>query len=667
MVVVMAAAMAATPGAQAAPAPGRGAEATVRTFLAAVKTHHARRACALIAASSADERSFCRAMVGGKEIATLRARIEPGAVIRGDHARVVVDSVVRYTGVAEASRQRILLRRGAGGWKIVEGGVPGGDPWNDDPVVDPGPTQTTAALRRLADDELLMLSGNGPMACGLLAPGAPLGGARGACSSGQFSDAVGAAALAVRAQRVTIHRTGDRARLDVTALVRRAVSTTAPPRFRIRSARWTDTLHARRVGGRWRLVKLSRKAYDVLGVPAPADADSAAPTATWPLPDLPSLSERPVPAGCRTPPTLWAARCPRVWGLAGGGTTFAWTDGLSDGVVRTTTRAVVAGVPTGPVVAVATEPLVDEHAWLVQDVAPLADGALVIQEDAADRAVRAIPVGLDGQPRGAAQALAPGVGDDRRGGDPTVVPGPVGAPAATVLLHPTTLATLGPDARPAAPARELPELDDGFLEGNGLDGGGLVVRRPDGTLLAIGLGMTTGSGGDVDVRAIGPDGRPADAAVTQAGDPLGLDALRAAVATDGHVLVAWLERDPRGRALLRAWVVDPDAPLGSAPVTVAALGIADALPGTLAVAVAALPAGGWGIAWPDAETKPGRYGLSAVRLDPAGRPVSPPRRVTTALEVRSGLGAQYAIAGDSVAWVEQPPVGLQQVRAAPLP
>ena len=643
----------------------RGPAATVRSFIGAAKAHDGKRACALVDVRTSAARAHCRRTIQSGLVPLPRAQVEPGGLTQGRRARVTVAFEGLYTGnLPVATRNRVLLRRTGGRWLITDGGLPNHGPWREQaaPGPDPAPRDDATALRRLADDELLMLSGNAAMACALLAPGAPLGEADGPCGSAFVGQAIDAAAIAARARRVTIHRSGDRARLEITATVQRAVATKAKPRFRLRERRWTDTLFAVRADGRWRLAKLSRKAYDVLGVPAPGDVDLPAATATWPFADAPSLSGRPVPVACQRPPVLQGATCPELWALGAGGGIVAWTEGYT----RTQTRAVTAGQGAGPVATAWSAALSDRAAWLVRDVAPVADGALVIEENDVDHAVQAVPVGPDGQPRGAAQALAPGVAESARGGSPMVVRGPAGAAVARVLLAPATLVTLGADARPVAPARALPQLDDGFLEGGGLDGGGLVVARPDGSLLGLDLGVSTSDG--VDARAVGSDGRPEGVSVTQPPLPgLGVTAAPvAAVGADGRVLVAWMEDAASGRGVVRAWALDIDAPLASAPATVATLADAAALEQTLDVS--ALSGGGWGIAWADARTGPGAEGLFAARLDPAARPVAPPRRVTTRMQAPgAGRYAMYGLAGDTVAWVEQPGIGLQQVHAAPLP
>ena len=93
--------------------------------------------------------------------------------------------------------------------------------------------------------------------------------------------------------------------------------------------------------GRWACsAKPSRRAYLLLGV-TPAETTPPPPTAaaTWPFTDVPSLSERPVPADCRRPPSAWGHRTPRslVAGFAAGG-------GLVDVVVA----GRGAGAASGP-------------------------------------------------------------------------------------------------------------------------------------------------------------------------------------------------------------------------------------------------------------------------------------------------------------------------------
>jgi hypothetical protein len=655
------------PVAADAATPSRGPVETVSTYVAALRAGETGRACTLLAPDRRPKVAECRAGLSEKldEASIVRARVEPGTLTRGVRARVVVDIVQREPGQDPwAARARVLLRLTGGRWRIVEtGALPGIVPTlGRRSPSDVWPSGTGAALRRLADDELLAVSGNELMLCDLLATGAPLGTSDGGCFIAERFGVVDGIHYDARAERVTIHRTGpDRARLKVALTIREAVRTKANPGWAVRAHRTTDTLHAVRSSGRWRLAKLSRRAYLMLGVRPPDDVDAPSSTATWPSVDVPSLSERPVPTECRRPPRAWAIRCQRVAGFAAGGGLVTWSWLGSAPVLA---RTVAAGQATGAVVDASPAPVTEgRHFWVPEGVAPLADGALVLVRDLIGGAtLRAVPVGPDGLPRGAAQVV--GQVDDEHDVAPRVVPGPPGATTATVLLDSEHMVRLAADGRRIGTA----------ATGIGQNGIARFLARPDGTLLELG-----GSGPALEIRARGADGALSGALAKQA--PLqpgyGIAAVAGAQAVDGRVLVVWIETvdgdlDNYGRGVVRAWLLDPSAPAATAPVTVAAIphaGASDALSqsNSEALVADALSNGGWGIAW-RWQPKAGGDELWVSRLDAAGIPAAAARRVTQRLADTALGRAGFGLAGNTVAFVEWPEIaGLQQVRAAPLP
>ncbi|MET0604066.1 MAG: hypothetical protein ABW167_18935 [Baekduia sp.] len=650
----------AMPAAADAATPSRGPVETVSAYVAALRAGETGRACALLAPDRRPKTAECRAGLKDLDSASIvRARIEPGALTRGARARVIVDLVQKERGRDPwTARARFLLRHEGGRWWIVEtGSLPGISPtFVRRSPSDVGPSGTGAALRRLADDELLAVSGNELMLCDLLAPGAPLGTRDGGCFIAERFGAVDNLRYATRADRVTIHRTGpDRARLEVTLTVREAVRTKTKPGWAVRAHHTTDTLYAVRTSGRWRLAKLSRRAYLLLGVRPPDDVDAPGATATWPFADVPSISERPVPAECRRPPRVWAVRCQPVAGFAAGGGLVAWS---WLGSAPALARPVAAGQAAGAVVDVSPSPVTaGRRLWVPEGVAPLPDGALVLERDlTGDGTLRAVPVGPDGRPRGAAQVV--GQLDDQQDVAPRVIPGPPGSSTATVLLDWEHMVRLDADGRRVGTA----------AMGIGQDSIARLLARADGTLLEL----TDGQG--LEVRARGADGAPSGTVAQQA--PLrpgyGIAALAGAQAVDGRVLVVWIETDDRGRGVVRAWAFDPSAPTATAPMTVVAIpqvGATDALVQSNGetLAAVALPGGGWGVAWRWLP-KTGGTELWASRLDAVGAPAVAARRVTQRLTDTALGRAGFGLAGDTVAFIEWPEIaGLPQVRAAPLP
>jgi hypothetical protein len=648
------------PATARAATPPRGPEAVARAYVAALGRHDAKGACALVDPRLWRSRGACRTSLE-TSVEILRARIEPGALARGTRARVVVGLVVGEDAAAHGvgprvSRTRLLLRRTGGRWRVAAAGDPialGG--WRPgSPAPDPTPAGGTAALRRLADDELLALSGNAMLLCDLLAHGAPLAAGDGGCVRAGLGG-LDAAGLAVRLAGFAAHVTAPgRARLDVTAVATRAVRSARRPGYALRSRRWPDTLFAVRSGGRWRLAKPSRSFYRALGLPAPADVGSPSATAVWPDagPSIPSLSERTAPPGCRTPPALWALSCFHFDGLAAGAGLVAWSAGYA-----ASARPVATGAAAGPTTTVAALGARDRRLWSVTGIAPAGDGALVIETGFGDLATRAVPVGRDGWPRGPVQPVDDGVTDgsftNDVGAGAAVVPMPAGAATATVVTTTRRIVRLGADGRPAGPGGVLP---------NGLDlAGGLLVARADGTLLWFGAGD---GGGGIAVTALDATGSPTGAPVTRPSDgtPIGTS-FAAAQDAAGRVLVGWIEERAGGQEALREWVYDPAAPGSTAPATRAAWprpGSGSDLPDD--VDVSALPDGSWGLAWSAGA------GLWAGRLQPSGTWRADPRRVAlpflaTLLEARG-----FGLASDTVAWIAPPAVaGLSQVRSAPLP
>jgi hypothetical protein len=649
----------------------RGAQGTVRAYAAAVAARDGGRICALLDAHAFSTARSCRSSVrlDLRVDRPARVRVE-GVLARGARARAVVDLVTIASGGrgAQVSRARMLLRRVHGRWRVVDSGaLPGISPYAGARAGDdPQPAAPARALRRLADDELLALSGNGAMLCGLLAPGAPLGGPRGACRSAAYAfEAPGGRAL--RLARYAEHRLGaGRARLDVTIAAQRAVATRRRPGFVLRTALRRDTLYAVRAGGRWRLVKPSRAFYLAAGQPPPSDVASPAPTATWPADDpaLPSLTETPAAPACRVPPALWGGHaCGRVDALAGapgpGGGRVAWSLGFS-----TRTRAVTAGGAAAPAVAADPPPAGGED-WHVVDhgLVAVAGGTLLVEEDEARRAVRVLALDDAGRARGPARVLDPGVENPDDGDDPVVAAGPPDAATAVVVLGSSKAVRVGPDGGPAGPAVAL---------GDAAAYDAAVAVLPDGALAAI----DTSQDG-ARVRRLGPDGRPAGAVVVQppqAGATVVSRGPAVAVAPDGRVLVVWRERRGAGHVDLRGWVYDPAAPAAAAPLTIAQVAYrpdprddeySDVHPQE--IEVGPLPGGGWGVAYGD----PGpsaAVGLWAVRLAAAGAPAAPARPVADRLFGAGYSGSAFALAGDTLAWAAPPRVaGVLQVRSAALP
>lgn len=633
----------------------RGPEATVRTYLGALQRHDARAACKLLldveqAGGGRVCRSYARLVL---ERLTLRhIRIAP-VLQSGAQARTVVEVVALRGPEIAFRRARVVLRHEGGRWRIAGAGtLPGPYATSD---ADPGRGTTP---QRLAEDVLLGLSGNGGF-CASLAPGAPLGGSRtGACRIAGADRS----ADALRLTRSVVHRTGaTRVRLDVEVAATRATRTARRPGYVLRTHSWSDTLHAIRVGGRWRLVKPSRSFYRAVGVLPPADVDAPDPTATWPVPvQRPSLSERPVPARCAVPSRLWPAGCTDLDGLAaaprpGGGALVGWSAGSA-----TTARPALGGLADGS--AATVDEGRDGDAWtLVGDgLLSLSGGLLAIEQDQETFAVRAIPLEADGRPRGPAQTVDPGVGNPDDGEPLAVLPAPPGAAQATLLLDGLMLVRLGPDGRRIVPDVRLAEPDD--------YDGTTMVTLSDGSLLHV----DAPGDGAVAVGHLTQDGRPVGAEVHQ---PLALaevEARTAAVAADGRVLVVWTERSRRrDRVLVRAWLYDPHAPLDDVPVTlsdqrVRAEGDEDEVFEPAGLSARALPDGGWGVAFFDRRHRVSDAApILVVRLDGAARPRSAPQPVGMAAERYS---SSVALAGDTVAWVEpSPAVGLPQVQAAPLP
>ena len=650
----------------------RGPEATVKAYVAAYEQRHGAAACALLDPSLKAEGACGKRLASEARFTTIaRARVG-AAFTRGARARVVVDLVYAKTLETQrpsAARDRVLLRRAGGRWRIVATStLPGGRYAPGDPP-DPAPTARAAALRRLADDELLAVSGTGSLLCGLLAPGAPLSGPLGGCRRLNFASSSLPGGLSARIERYAAHVTGaGRARLELTVAATRAVRSSRPPGYTLRTRRWTDTVFAVRSGGRWRLVKPSRSVYLGFLVPEPADVATPAATATWPAAAVPrpSASERPTPAACATPPAVWGLVCDTFDGAAfaarpGGGGLLAWTAGFS-----TFVRPVAGGTATAPISRLADLPAVSSHddpLWVVQGLAPVADGALVLEGDVGTGAAVAVPVDADGRPRGAPQTLSRGSGDPEDTTAPVAVAAPPGAPA-TVLVDDAVVLRLGADGRPVAPEVTL---RTGAADAS-------LVATADGGLLQVGGVSDRG----VSVGAVGADGRLSGPQVVQptSGARMEIDegTVTAAVDAAGRVLIAWAEEDGRGTAVVRAWRFDPATPTATAPATVSTFPVGsrgDATfdpfdSGRAAMALGALPGGGWGLAWVHAHGA--RDGLWSARLSPDGAPLRPPARAGAIPgQSQYGFSHGFGIAGDAVAWIEPPPrVGLAQIQAVAL-
>src|SRR4051794_36116792 len=379
-------AIAAAGGAPASALGAQGAQATVRAYVAAVQARDAGRVCSLLDGDAFDSERSCRSLLRDELRADRLARVSvEGVLVRVAHARAVVDLVTRAGRTVEPSRARMLLRRSGGHWRVTGSGtLPGTGPYVHTRAGDDPQPAAAQALRRLADDELLALSGNGGMLCDLLAPGAPLGGHRGACWNAVFSSVHWGGGRALRLARYAEHRIGARrARLDVTIAATRAHGTRRRPGYALTTTLWRDTLHAVRAGGHWRLVKPSRAFYLAVGQPPPSDVTAPAPTATWPLDDaaLPSLTQTPMPAACRVPSALWGAHyCGQIDGLAAapvaeGGGAVAWSREFS-----TQTRTVAAGGAAGPAVTSQVASPRGDELWHVVDhgLVSVAGGALLV-------------------------------------------------------------------------------------------------------------------------------------------------------------------------------------------------------------------------------------------------------------------------------------------------
>jgi hypothetical protein len=630
--------------------------ATVRAYVAALERHDAKGACALLDPGLWTSQRDCRANLQAD--ATIRhVRIEPGALARGGRARVVVGLVVDEDALTHslplrAGRSRVLLRRIDGRWRIVAVGGPialntsGRETRAPDPV-----PAGAAALRRLADDELLALSGNGKMLCDILADGAPLTDEGCTRSASGLLDTTG---LAVRLAGFAAHVTAPgRARLEITAVATRAGRSARRPGYVLHARRLSDVVFAVRSGGRWALAKPSRSFYRVLGVPAPADVGSPSATAVWPAADaaVPSLSERMAPPGCRTPLLLWAGSCLHFDGLGSGAGLVAWSAGYA-----ASARPVAAGAAAGPTTIVAARDGQERRLWSVTGIAPVGDGALVIETGFGDLETRAIPVERDGRPRGPVQLVDLGVTDgsfDNNVGDgAVVVPMPAGTATATVLTATRKIVRLGADGRAVGPVAVLSESQE--------LANGLLVGRPDGTFLWF---AGDGDGAGITVMALDASGNPVGAPVTQPGGAVLGPSFAAAEDAAGRVLVGWIEERADMRRTLRTWVSDPGAPGSTAPVSHANWpGAGSGSDVTDDVDVSALPDGGWGLVWSVGPV------LWAGRLLPTGAWLAQPRRVAapflgTLIKVRG-----FGLAGDTVAWLAPPAVaGLSQVRSAPLP
>jgi hypothetical protein len=670
MGIVVALVLAAGTGATPASAAGAGPEATVRALVSAIRDGDKTRICARL-----DLHSFAPGKCGrllsfepaGR--ATFHVR---SAFVRGRAARVLVDvtTLDQDSGVPTLSRSRVLLRRGAAGWRVIASG----DLLNASydlagPADDPRPSGRAAALRRLADDELLALSnGRDAFLCDLLASNAPLR-VQSSPACGPPRPVPGADDGLPQTLRLTgigIHVTGpSRARLDITARASRAVaSAQARAGWRVVSTVLHDTLRAVRSGGRWRLVKPSRAFYLAFGVPAPADVASPAPTATWPAPAVPpaSVSELPVPAVCRVPPALAPTDlCRAIVSMAlaaepGGTALLAWSDGPPSGPHRTYARPLAAGAAAGPVRPVVPTGGDQAAGWAVLGLIATVDGGalLIEQRDSGDGA-RVTALDATGAVRGPTRTLLPVDAKGNTGAQ--VAASPSQASGASVLLDrgfpsPTVLLHVAADGSPVGPEVAVPTP------------GNAAAALPDGGVLMVG----EFEDGMIKARRIGPDGSQLGPEVVVQ-RLLGNDRLLAppAVAVDasGHALIAWQEEIGDGAVTTRAWAVDPSALGATAPTTIATEPRPS--PTVADVRVAAASGGGWTAAWTQAAAG-GRRSASALRLDADGHPLGAPVAVVPDVGSASDDFGGLELTGDTVAWLAPPePAGLAQIRAAPLP
>ncbi|MET0604067.1 MAG: hypothetical protein ABW167_18940 [Baekduia sp.] len=585
-----------------------------------------------------------------------------------------------------AFRNVVLLRRTATKWLVTATGqLPGVDVGVVGGRHDPRPDGRTATLRRLADDELIAISGGGDgLMCRVLAPGAPFGISPGrpfgACRGVGRADQPDGPPQRFRLTRYAAHLTDSaHARLEVTIVASRAVAAKRRPGYRMVARTVRDTMHAVRRGKRWLLAKPSRAFYLGLGAPVPEDVASPVPTATWPRPDaaLPSITETPVATACRVPPPLVSyALCPNVAAIAasaraGGGASVAWSRFLDVPM----TRPVAAGAPAGPalVARAASDGELDEEIWFVAagGMVDVDGGSLLIEGSISGAGVRALPLDSVGAVRGPAQIITPLQDGSGESPELLVAVGAPGATGASVLVPANNggvmVVRLASDGRPSGPRVPLAGVRD-------LDGLAAAAALPDGGLLLV--GPSEGFNG-FGVRRFGADGRPIGAEVVQRAQPDRNLVQAPALAVDpaGRVLVAWKEVDDHRHATVHAWVVDPIAPAAATSVVVGAIrsalllvdldGVRDSAPD--AIAATALSAGGWGLAGTE-YVAGGRSAGWAARLDAAGAVAVAPRRVTDRVGDTDYSGGGLTVAGDTVFWISPPLVaGIGQIRAAQLP
>lgn len=658
----------------------RQVRAAVTSYVAAVRAHDAPRMCALLAPGTFLSRRRCAAILREEPVTPLRVRV--GAVAAsGDHGR----AAVAYGTVSEQLgagyyRTRVLVHRTRGRWLVSASGELPGTEFRTPPrsavAGDPAPAATRPALARLVDDLQLGLSGEPLLACELLARRNATPSDLGRCrmTFGLRSRAVPTLARWGVLRHAVLSDGGRRARLTAT-VVTKEILRSSPRRhtFTLRTVARTETLFARRDGagaGRWRLARPPASYYAAIGVPAPSDVDRPTTAATWPMPDAaqPSLSERPVPAPCRTPPLLWRSRaCSSIGALAGAtlgaGALVAWSD-----TVATTTLPTAAGAASGSRAALAAVPEGD-RAVVPGGLLPVGTGALLVEtaDDAASTwSATATPLGADGRPAGAPQVVA---GPFENSDDSESVEGVATAPGsatAAAIVGETRIERLTATGTRAARDLTLPERTDG--------GPDRFALLPDSTLVEV----TTGFDGilvqrlDADGRATGPAQaiRGTDPGLEPTNDDPGI-----AVDAAGRVLVLWRETGVGRRELLRAWVYDPAVPTANAPVTVGWVGgppraerdRSDGGERTVATA-AALPGGGWAIAYGEDPGLPAPARIWAGRLSAGGAVATPPRVVGSGYSLTPEDPRAVVLAGDTVAWIAPPQIaGLPQVRSAPLP
>ncbi len=307
----------------------------------------------------------------------------------------------------------------AAGVLTYTGDLPGAELGGDNEQSDPWPRRRGAALRRVADDQLVALSGGGDhLLCRLLAPGAPFGTSRGACSNagrtlGARQSAQTLPPLPLRATSPTTITLGSMSRscrsgggdetpARCTGSSRGACATRCrdprPPPLAVGQAVARLLLRPGRV----------RTERRRLGEP---DGDMAKPGHRPPVDQRDAVDggvQGPAVAGAqqRLPATRRASDRPK----AVGGALLAWSTAVAEPVLAT--RSIAAGTATGPAAVVrdAADAADDDDIWTVVDggLVAVSGGTLLIEQSLTSGAVRALPLNADGAVRGPASRRAGG-------------------------------------------------------------------------------------------------------------------------------------------------------------------------------------------------------------------------------------------------------------------